>query len=216
MSTDTEDLIGKLTAELKPVRPVAPVWQRAAVLTVLALGAVFGLIFAFTQGLRPDWRYMLSLHSCQVGAIFLAGVLAAFAAFTLSVPDTKIRPHVTAMIGLASTLWGVIILQEVLAGWPLTTSVAERNCLTDFSMLLVLPFAAGIFMAARGAPVWRGWAGYSVTLSAASFAALGMRFLCPSEEPGHLLVWHFLPVVVFALFGSLFGEILLKWKVAKI
>ena len=216
MNTDTNDLIGKLAGDLKPVRRIAPVWLRAVALSALSLAAVFGFIFAFTHGLRHDWTVMLGPHLCQTLWIFMAGVLSAFAAFSLSVPDTKIRVHVYAMIGIATAVWVSLILGQLMAG-PLSLSeVGERNCLTDLALLVVAPFSAAIFMATRAAPVWRGWAGYSLMLSTGSFAALGMRFICVNEEPAHLLVWHFLPVLVLGLFGIGLGEILLKWKIAKI
>jgi hypothetical protein len=216
LSTDTNDLIGKLAASLKPVRRIAPAWARAALLSVFALAAVFGCIYLCTDGLRHDWTVMLDAHLCQSCGMLVAGMLAAFAAFTLSVPDTKIRLHVYAMTGIATGIWVALILGQLTAG-PLSLSVfGERNCLTDLVLLAIAPCAGALFMATRSAPVWRGWAGYSLMLSIGSFAALGMRFLCPNEEPAHLLVWHFLPVLGLALFGILLGEFLLKWKVAKI
>lgn len=215
MSTDTNDLIGKLSEGLAPVKRIAPAWLRATVFSVLTIAVVMGAIALFTEGLRPDWTVMLSAHLCQSAGIFMAGVLAAVAAAILSVPDTRMRPHVWGMLGLASGIWLVVIVEQLQQGWPGLSAVGERNCLTDLVLLGVLPVAAAFFMATRAAPVWRGWAGYAMTLSACSFAALGMRFICANEEPAHLLVWHFLPVFVLALFGMGLGEILLKWKAPK-
>jgi hypothetical protein len=39
-----------------------------------------------------------------------------------------------------------------------------------------------------------------------------MRFACPNEQPAHLLVWHYLPVLAFAIVGVGLGQILLKRK----
>lgn len=215
MSTDTNDLIARLSQEVKPVKRLAPVWLRATVFSVLTAVAVAGGIAMFTEGLRPDWTVMLGPHLCQSAGIFMAGVLAAVAAAILSVPDTRIRAHVWGMLGLSSAIWLVVIVEQLSQGWPGLSAVGERNCLTDLVLLAVVPAIAAFFAATRAAPVWRGWAGFAMTLAAGSFAALGMRFICANEEPAHLLVWHFLPVLALALFGMGLGEILLKWKVPK-
>lgn len=207
MSTDTDKLIESLGQDLKPVKPMAGAGPLAAVLSVLSLAAVFGAIQLFTKGLRPDWQVILGDHAGQSFGILASGVLAGYAAFRLCVPDTRIRPPVRVALIVSSFIWVLLLAGQMSASAP---DVAERNCLTDFSLLFVIPFAAAIFMATRGAPVWRGWAGYAFAMSAGSFSALGMRFLCPNEEPSHLLVWHYLPVLGFTIFGCLLGQILLQ------
>lgn len=209
MSTDTDKLIARLGQDLKPVKRLAGAGTLALILSALSLAATFGAIMIFTEGIRADWRVMFSQHIGQTAGIFAAGVLAAYAAFRLSVPDTRIRPAVRVVLGMASFIWIFVIAGQSGAAPP---EAGYRNCLTDFSLLFVIPFAAGVFMSTHAAPVWHGWAGYALALSVGSFAALGMRFACPNEEPAHLLVWHYLPVLGFALIGILLGQILLKQK----
>ena len=221
MSTDTDTaaLIEKLGKDLKPVTPLRPPFVRAASLSIFALVAVFAAIFAFTHGFRKDLADMLMHHAgylLQTVSIFAAGVISALAACYLSVPDTKIRPRVYAMMGISTAVWLFLILSQMVMAMGTESDVGPENCLTDLSLLMVSPLAAVIFMVTRGAPVWRGWAGYSMVLAVGSFAALGMRFICPNDSPAHLLVWHFLPVLVFALVGIILGKILLKKNIAKI
>lgn len=209
MSTDTDKLIASLGQDLKPVKPMAGALILALILSTLSLVATFGAITIFTKGIRADWQVMFNEHVAQTAGIFISGVLAAYAAFKLSVPDTRIRNPVRVVLGLASFIWVLLIAGQIGAEPP---EAGYRNCLTDFSLLFVIPFAAGIFVATRGAPVWHGWAGYALALSVGSFAALGMRFACPNEQPAHLLVWHYLPVLAFAIVGVGLGQILLKSK----
>lgn len=209
MSTDTDKLIASLGQDLKPVKPMAGALTLALILSTLSLVATFGAIAIFTKGIRADWPVMFNEHVAQTAGIFISGVLAAHAAFKLSVPDTRIRNPVRVVLGLASFIWVLLIAGQIGAEPP---EAGYRNCLTDFSLLFVIPFAAGIFMATRAAPVWHGWAGYALALSVGSFAALGMRFACPNEQPAHLLVWHYLPVLAFAIVGVGLGQILLKRK----
>lgn len=233
MNTDTDELIEKLAKDLKPVRPLLPAPLRAGGVCAICLLAVFGALFAFAHGLRPGLaaKFAQPAFLLETAAMLAAGVAAAFAACTLCVPDTKIRWPARVALGIASGVWlgvlgaaltaGFVSLALFLSGGHSlrdfgATTAGEGNCLTDLSLLMVMPLAAAFFMMTRGAPVWRGWAGYATVLSAASFAALGMRLLCPSDDAGHLLVWHFLPVAAYALIGVALGKILLKFRVAKI
>lgn len=209
MSTDTEKLIAQLGQDLKPVKPLAGALTLSLILSALSLAATFGAITIFTKGIRADWQVMFNEHICQTVGIFFSGLLSAYAAFKLSVPDTRIRNPVRIVLGLASFIWVLLIAGQIGAEPP---EAGYRNCLTDFSLLFITPFAAGIFMATRAAPVWYGWAGYALALSVGSFSALGMRFACPNEQPAHLLVWHYLPVLAFAMVGIGLGQILLKSK----
>lgn len=209
MSTDTDKLIAQLGRDLKPVKPLAGAGTLALILATLSLAATFGAIEIFTKGIRDDWQVMFNDHLCQTAGIFVAGVLAAYAAFKLSVPDTRIRTPERMILGLASFIWVLLIAAQIGAEPP---EAGYRNCLTDFSLLFIIPFAAGVFMTTRAAPVWYGWAGYALALSVGSFSALGMRFACPNEQPAHLLVWHYLPVLGFAIIGIALGQILLKRK----
>lgn len=213
----TEQLIDKLAADLKPVRPLPCPLHRAAVASTVVLLCVFGAIFAFTHGFRPDLRDKMGQagYLSQNLSILLAGLMAAFATFRLSVPDTRIRPAVYALLAGATGIWLVHIAAMTLEGGWHNIEVSERNCLTDLALFMVVPIAAVTFMLTRSAPIWRGWAGYAAVLSIGSFGALGMRMICPNDAAGHLLVWHFMPVLVFAFAGIFLGQILLKFKVAK-
>ena len=214
----TDDLINKLTSDLKPVKRLPPVSLRVAVMSLATVVILAVAVFAVTKGPRPDLgEKMHSMdYSGQVISFLLAALAAAAAAFQLSVPDTKIRPLTYGLIGFASAVWAFQILTLVLNGGLSAVDVAERNCLTDLSLFMIAPLGVIGFMMTRGAPVWRGWAGYAMVLSIGSFSAIAMRFLCPNDSPAHLLVWHFLPVVVFAIAGIFLGKILLKPAFAKI
>lgn len=233
MSTDTDKLIDRLSGDLKPVRPLLPAALRAGFICAFSLAAVFGGIFAVSHGLRTDLAIKLTQahFALQAAALLAAGVLAALAACQLCVPDTKIRWPVRCALGIAGGIWlgvlgaaltaGSVALVAFLSGGNnlrdfATTTAGGENCLTDFSLLAALPLAAICFLMTRGAPVWRGLAGFAMTLAVGSFAALGMRLLCPNDDAGHLLAWHFLPVLAFALAGVGLGKILLKKKIAKI
>lgn len=218
MSTDTDKLIEKLSGDLKPVKPLLPAAVRAGCISAFSLAAVFGGIFAAARGMRPDLAQKLSETPflLETGAMAAAGLSAALAACRLCVPDTKIRASVKAMLGLSVFIWLALIVSALRLGGAGYAIPGEGDCLSDLSMLMVLPLAGICFLMTRGAPVWRGFAGFAMTLAVGSFAALGMRLLCPNDDAGHLLFWHFLPVMAYALIGVALGKILLKKNISGI
>lgn len=214
MSTDTHDLIDKLSADLKPVKQLPRAALRTVILTLWALILAL-VILRIVHEPRADLQ--LSLHKgvylAQGAAILLAGILAAYAAFVLSVPDTRIRLPVKVALGAASAIWLGLILPELFQ----TNGMPEPapSCFFGLTLGMSAPLALGLAMLLRSATVWRGWAGFAMVLAVGSFAALGMRFICPNDSPGHLLVWHFLPVIMLALVGIPIGRILLKFRFEK-
>lgn len=215
MSTDTHDLIEKLSKDLKPVRPLPRAGFRAVSLSLWALALAL-FILEQVHPPRTDLAatFQSPVYLAQGLAMMIAGLLAAFAAFRLSVPDTRLRPPVISSLASATGLWGLLIVIELFKA-PAAMPEATPSCFIGLTIGMSAPLALGLVMMMRSAPVWRGWAGYAMVLSVGSFAALVMRFICPDDSPGHLLVWHFLPVLALALPGAIAGKILLNHNLAK-
>ncbi len=214
MSTDTHDLIERLSSNVQPVRPVRRAGLRATLLSLSALFLAL-LILRVTHEPRPDLllSFRKSIYLIQGAAILIAALLSAYAACRLSIPDTRIRPPVKIALGISSLLWLAMIGFELAQ----TTAAPEPapSCFIGLTLGMSAPLALGMVMLLHSAPVWRGWAGYALVLSIGSFSALGMRFICPNDTPSHLLVWHFLPVIILAAIGYPLGLILLKLRIAK-
>jgi hypothetical protein len=215
LSTDTHDLIDKLSKDVAPVRPLPRAGFRALSLSLWALALA---LLILEQVHEPRSDLAATLHSpvylSQGFAMMIAGLLAAFAAFKLSIPDTRLRRPVISSLASATALWGLLIAIELFHA-PSGMPEAAPPCFIGLTIGMSVPLALGLVMMMRSAPVWRGWAGYAMVLSVGSFAALVMRFICPDDSPGHLLVWHFLPVLALALPGALLGKILLNFPLAK-
>lgn len=214
---DTDRLIADLTQDLKPVKRLPRVALRAGLWAAITLGAIAVAICAFTKGLREDLGAALhnSVFYSETLAIVAAGVLATVAAFRLCVPDTRVRPDVRAMIALFSLIWFGLIGGQLGKAGLAPPEPAGEPCLTDLSLFMAVPLLAVVFMAMRAASTFPALAGYCAVLAAGSFGALGMRLLCPNDDPAHLLAWHFLPVMIFAICGLPLGKILLKANFAK-
>jgi len=216
---DTSKLIDSLTQDLRPVRPLwAPV-IRATIMSVLALIFVTGMI-AILGGPRADWLTVATNPLLMSGDILMlaAGFMSCVAAFTLAVPDTKIRKHVIVLLSAATVIWIGICLYAAASLTPqaMSAEIADMGkssaCVKALIFMSIAPLVVSFFMVARAVPIWRGWTGYALTLSMASFGAFGMRFFCPSDSYAHLLLWHFLPVIVLSVLGGVLGRIILRFR----
>jgi hypothetical protein len=214
LSTDTHDLIERLSADVKPVKRLPRPWLRAVLLTLASLVLALGVLRLVHEP-RTDLMQALQDKGYELDGImiFAAGACAAYAAFVLSVPDTRVRTPVLATLGMSTAIWLEIILRELLSTKAMPDPAPP--CLIGLTIGMSAPLALGVVMMLRSAAVWRGLAGYAMVLAVGSFAALGMRFICPNDTPGHLLVWHFLPVIIFAIVGMPLFSILLKLTIAK-
>jgi hypothetical protein len=85
--TDTPTLIALLTQQAHPVRPLRPPLHRAAAWLLLA--AAILVLFLALHGPRPDLLERLHdpLYFASVTGAVMTGILAAIAAFELSLPD---------------------------------------------------------------------------------------------------------------------------------
>jgi len=83
----TPDLIEALAANVTPVRRLRPPLVRATLW--LSFAAVVLVLLAVSHGARPDLAQRLQQPTfvVSIAASFLTGILAAVAAFLVSLPD---------------------------------------------------------------------------------------------------------------------------------
>lgn len=191
--TATDDLISRLSAELRPVRRLAPPMRRAAgwlgfaTLLIAAAVAVFGL--------RPDFAERLRDASeiVQWVASAATGVLATIAAFQLSLPDRSPRwillplPAAAAWVG---TL-GLGCLAEVARVGPAALWPGFSPGCMAFVLGLGLPLAGSLVwmlryaVAIRPVPV-----AVMGGLAGAALSAAGLWLFHELEGAAEALVWH--------------------------
>ena len=113
--TSTPDLIAALSANLTPVRRLRPPLVRACLWLLLAV-FVLALI-GMGHGLRPNLSMYLANTTFLVGlsASLLTGILAAIAAFFVSLPD---RSRLWALLPVPTLLvWLASIGHQCLTKW---------------------------------------------------------------------------------------------------
>ena len=206
-----DQLIRSLTANLRPVRRLRPPLFRAltwlAVLVALAIGlAAFANLDAVWQRISaaPD------LWLAVIGSA-LTAILAAIAAFELSVPGA---PRAWAMLPLpAALLWVGASGFGCLRGWVAPQShvavMSEaRHCLM-FIVFLSVPLSALLLtMLRRAFPLYPGLTAAIGGLAVAAAAATLLNFFHPYDAAATDLVVHTVAVaLVIAVNRALGGRI---------
>lgn len=189
----TEELLERLTGDLKPVRRV--VHPALAALGWLAVAAAVVAIAVAVFGFRHDIAHRLA-HGLDVPQMVLAaitGMLAAFAAFQLALPD---RDERWALLPLpAAAAWiatlGFGCLQDVWAmGWAgvrLGTSFGCLRFIIGFGVPLTIAF---LCLARHAAPLRPGPVAALGGLAAAAIANIGLTLVHHLDAAIMVLIWH--------------------------
>jgi hypothetical protein len=211
--TSTEDVIARLTADLRPVRRVAPPGAQAGLwlgLAALALAAA-----VLIHGPRQDLAARMA-QPAEIGqwlASVATGVAAALAAAMLARPDRSARwallPLPFLLAWLASL--GLGCLADVArigperALWP----QPSWGCLR-FILLLGPPMTAALILLLRHAgPVRPGPVLALAGLAAAALCSAGVSLFHHVDVAMEVLVWHGAAVAMVALLGRALGRPLL-------
>jgi hypothetical protein len=209
----TPDLIESLVAGLSPVRRLAPLARAAA---WLAFAALMLALLAVSRALRPDLALRL-LQPEFVGGVagaLTTGVLAAIAAFAVSVPG---RSRAWLLLPLpALFVWMATIGYGCLTGW---VSVApggsffrdEAGC---FALLVITgaPLAlAMLVMLRHAARLAAAPVAILGGLAVAGLTAAALSFFHPHEASAIVLVWNLGVALLLVTLGGAFGRRMLSW-----
>ena len=209
--TSHDQLIHGLAADLKPVRRLHRPALRAAmwlaVVVVIAAGlAAFADVNAMWQRIAaaPD------LWLAVIGSM-LTAILAAFAAFELSLPDASrawaALPLPAAILWIAAS--GLGCLRTWIAPQSHVAAMGEaRDCLI-FIVALSVPLSALLFfMLRRAYPLYRGLTAAVGGLAVAAAAATLLNFFHPYDAAATDLAVHAVAVgIVIAASSAFAGRI---------
>jgi len=210
----TPDLIESLVAGAKPVRRLRPPVLRALAWLLFA-AAIVGLL-AVSHGLRVDIgaRLQQPLFVAGICASVLTAVLAALAAFIVSLPDR-------------SRLWLLLPLPAV-AAWVSTISY---QCLTDWVSVqpngLRLGEAADCFatLVLTSIPLWLAMlvmlryvallgsvaAAIAASLAVAAISSTALSLFHPLDASAMILLWNLGTAAVLVGAGSAFWKKMFSW-----
>lgn len=206
MNKRTDDLIGALSEGVMPVRQLPPPALRAASWFAFA-AAVVGLLVA-VLGAREDigGRFADTAFVVPWTASFLVAILAALAAFHMTVPGW---PRWVAALPVPPLLVWLAML-----GAGCVREVSERGVsvlgtsleCVQFIVLTSVPLAAAlVWMLRRAAPLAPASTFAMGALAAASAASAGLELYHHIDTSTEALVWHVGTVAIVTLAGMAIG-----------
>lgn len=206
-----ENLANELAAGLTPVKPMGCPLRR--ILLWLAGAALYTVALVFIFGLRPDIG--AALHDTRLifeTALTAAlAVSAALAAAWLAVPDMRGREWAAVP---AIVLTGVFLFWIAARGWMDGFHMPHDGwhiCAMRALAYGLLPGVALVLLSRRGATVRPRLMGLMNALAVGATGWLALRYTCPSEDAGHIFLYHFIPYAVVCGIVAALARRLYRW-----
>jgi hypothetical protein len=214
MTPDTDDLIGNLAGQAKPVRLLPRPWRRTTVWFAGAVVYVAAVVLVLAP--RDDLASKVTDQRFLIEAVtaLATGVIAAFAAFATVVPGYS--RTALALLALPLAAWigslGVGCLRDWIELGPRGMALAtDWGCFPAILASGGVPTLAMAVMLRRGAPLTPALSMALGGLAAGALADFGMRF--HHHEVGVMpLVWHLAAVLILLTAAARTGRRVLKWQ----
>ena len=207
----TEELIAQLAGVAEPVRPLPPPWLRAIAWSAVAVFsstvgiAVFGVRSDIATAIREQQFVWTAL------VVMATAVCAVMAALVLAIPGAERSPILRGSTLLLGGLWAVMLVDAIVRTGHGFAAVSDWYvCFVRVTGMALVPTALLFGMLRRAAPLRFAWTSGLAAMSATAVGAVAIQFICPLSDPGHALLGHFGPVMVFGSVGVLAARRLLK------
>lgn len=210
----TPDLIESLSKNLKPVRRLRPPVTRAACWLLLA--ALVVALLAVSQGIRPDLAQRLHdpVFAAGLAGAALTGVLAAVAAFLVSLPD---RSRLWLLLPApAVAIWLSNIGYQCLTQWtsmgPNGVSLGETTRCLATLVLTSLPLSLAMMVMLRyAAPLRPTAVAFVGSLSVAAITATALSLFHGGDATLMIIMFNIGTAAMFVGLGGLFGRRMFEW-----
>lgn len=211
----TDDLIARLSADLKPVRPMA--MQRLLLGAVVISGIVAIVAMNMWLGMRPDIATapMTMMFWTKFSYTLAVAVLGGFATVILARPIGRTRwPWIGIGVLLVLLLIGAtwqLMRAEPDEMMPLIIGGTSLICPWRI-VVLGLPVLFGAILALRRfAPANPTLAGFAAGIMAGGTGAWVYSFACAENGMMFLALWYTLGIVTVGVIGAVLGRFLLRW-----
>jgi hypothetical protein len=212
---DTDELIKRLAADLKPVRPLRPPWIRAILWLAISLPYVAAVVWAKLSMVDPvqaanDARFMV-----EQAATLATAVAAAVAAFRSAIPGFDRRILLLPLVPLG--LWLASVGHGCVQDWfrlgPDGLSARpDWDCLPMAAIIGIVPGAAIVVMLRKALPLHPRLTLALAALAVGSVANFGLQFAHMQDASIMVLTWHLGAAVVLSALGGWLGERVLGWR----
>lgn len=209
----TDALVDDLVAELEPVKRIwSPETNLAFWLAMELL--VFGLTAAVA--LRPDIMTQLAkpLFLVEMTLLIAAGGLTAAMALLAAVPGREpSRGAVLLALALIGAAVSAVYQEMPAAARSIANAPWGMSCALETVGIALVPWAALLFVARRGASLVPVVSGGFAGLGAFLLAAATIRVVCPVDNFWHIMIWHLAPVILGLGVSCAIGLSLLRaWR----
>ncbi len=210
----TPDLIESLVAGAKPVRRLRPPVLRA--ISWLAFATAIVALLAVSHGLRQDidTRLQQPTFVMSICASVLTAVLAAAAAFIVSLPD---RSRLWLLLPApALALWASTISYQCLTDWVAVQPDGLRlgeaaDCFATLVLTSVPLWLAMLLMLRYVALLRSAAAAIAASLAVAAVASTALSLFHPLDASAMILLWNLGTAALFVGLGSAFWEKMFSW-----
>lgn len=210
----TPDLIESLSATAGPVRRLRPPLVRVAVWLLLA--ALILVLLAILLGVREDISERLteSIFALRLSGALASGVLAAVAAFYLSLPDRSRWWGFLPVPGVA--LWASTVGYGCLTNWVSLDPVGMRlgTAAQCFATLLLTSLPLSLLMLVmlrHAAPLRPGAVALSGGLAIAGIAATALSIFHNIDATVMVLLWNLGVAAMITALAGAFGRRMFAW-----
>lgn len=208
---NTEDLIGQLCSDLEPTSPRCP-YRRILLWLVLSVAYIVGVVAYL--GPKVDIMEHLTNASflfemMMAMAIFISSALASS---WLSFPDCLQRNWmkiISVTLFGAFTLW--ILANAIEEGMDFFSHFYLKSCSRSL-IVEALPFAALVYMTARGNTTQPYWSMAMNVMAVSSLGWIGLRITCSMyDSMTYGFIHYMLPVAILGAGVGFFARKLFKW-----
>jgi hypothetical protein len=210
----TPDLIEALAANVTPVRRLRPPLARATLW--LSFAVVVLALLAVSHGGRPDLTQRLHQPTfvVSIAASLLTGILAALAAFLVSLPD---RSRAWLLLPLpALAVWISTIGYGCLTDWVVVNPGSLRlgeaaRCFATL-VLVSVPLSLLLFVMLRhAAPLRPMPVALTGSLAVAGITASALSLFHEFDATVMILMWNLGSATLLVGLGTLLGRKMLAW-----
>jgi len=211
---NTDQLIDRLVADVKPVRRLLDPLQRAALWGAVALVCVaLGVLhFGVRRDIASAWRETAFL--LRVALLASTMWLAVLTSFRLAVPgrETRAWSRWWPIIGLGAlvALASAELMASAIFG-DMGSPLRAWTCVRKVAFVGTVPAILAVVLIQKAEAVEPKWTALLGVLAAGAAGALTSELACPIRAPMHIMLWHVLPVALSAGLGALVGSALLAW-----
>ena len=207
-----DDLIGQLSDDLEPRKPLAhPLWRAAPLILIslIYVGATISMI-----GPREDWIPKMYQEIDYIFEFTLSlgiFITSTFALCWMCVPDMRGQQWVKSVpLTLAAVfcLWAAL---RIIFEWGQPVVFEWKNCSLDGFIMLMLPAAILTFASRRGSTTQPVWSSSIAVLAFCGLGWSGLRLTCGANTFLQSFGVNFIPFIVLGVIFGIFARRIFRW-----